>query len=499
MTRGSLGLWIGVGTAVMLMMITGAAGVIPAQSQADEHYEPLSVDNTVTESIGYQGYLTDNNGASLNGIHPMRFELFRAVSGGSSVYTSPTMNVPVEDGLFDVGLNAPQSLFDGSPLWLAITVNGETLSPRQEIRPAPYAMSLRPGAVIHQAATGTALRAESSQGIGLRGAGQVYGIYATNTGEAPGHGYGGYFESTTGIGIYGASTAQPSTQNNVTPGVHGHSEYGAGVYGTSNSSFGVGIYGQMATGTAVYGSSGGDGVVGQGRARGVYGVSTAPTQGSGYGGYFSSSTGVGVYGQSTAQTSSQNMFAPGIFGYSQHGAGVLGRSGASGVAGFFDGTVVVAGDLFVTGSKGGYVADIARNDGTEPLSQGDLVVVTGVTTAVVGNIPVPLVRKADAESGTAVIGVVDAHYQVSENGAGHIKEAAVEPGEYVSIVTLGAFEAIKVDATYGAVQPGDLLVASPTAGHAMRADDPVIGTVIGKALGGLDDGTGVIAVMITLQ
>jgi hypothetical protein len=58
---------------------------------------------------------------------------------------------------------------------------------------------------------------------------------------------------------------------------------------------------------------------------------------------------------------------------------------------------------------------------------------------------------------------------------------------------------IKVDAGYGAVQPGDLLVSSPTPGHAMRADNPQAGTIIGKALSALDEGTGTVAVMVTLQ
>jgi hypothetical protein len=76
---------------------------------------------------------------------------------------------------------------------------------------------------------------------------------------------------------------------------------------------------------------------------------------------------------------------------------------------------------------------------------------------------------------------------------------AIRQGEYVSVVTLGAFKAIKVDASYGAIQPGDLLTASPNPGYAMRADDPRLGTVTGKALGGLEEGTGTIPVLVTLQ
>lgn len=58
---------------------------------------------------------------------------------------------------------------------------------------------------------------------------------------------------------------------------------------------------------------------------------------------------------------------------------------------------------------------------------------------------------------------------------------------------------VKVDAGYGAIRAGDLLVASPTPGHAMRADDPAPGTVIGKALEGLDRGTGRVRMLVMMR
>jgi len=57
----------------------------------------------------------------------------------------------------------------------------------------------------------------------------------------------------------------------------------------------------------------------------------------------------------------------------------------------------------------------------------------------------------------------------------------------------------KVDATYAPIEPGDLLTTSDTPGHAMKAADPQIGTILGKALEPLDSGTGVIEVLVTLQ
>jgi hypothetical protein len=57
----------------------------------------------------------------------------------------------------------------------------------------------------------------------------------------------------------------------------------------------------------------------------------------------------------------------------------------------------------------------------------------------------------------------------------------------------------KVDASYAAIKPGDLLTTSDTPGHAMKATNPAIGTILGKALEPLDTGTGTIEVLVTLQ
>jgi hypothetical protein len=59
----------------------------------------------------------------------------------------------------------------------------------------------------------------------------------------------------------------------------------------------------------------------------------------------------------------------------------------------------------------------------------------------------------------------------------------------------------KVSAENGPIKTGDLLVASSTPGRAMKGTDrnQLPGAVIGKALGPLDSGTGVIEVLITLQ
>jgi hypothetical protein len=53
----------------------------------------------------------------------------------------------------------------------------------------------------------------------------------------------------------------------------------------------------------------------------------------------------------------------------------------------------------------------------------------------------------------------------------------------------------------GAIHPGDLLVTSATPGYAMKGTDSsrMLGAIIGKSLGAIESGDGVIDALITLQ
>jgi hypothetical protein len=58
-----------------------------------------------------------------------------------------------------------------------------------------------------------------------------------------------------------------------------------------------------------------------------------------------------------------------------------------------------------------------------------------------------------------------------------------------------------VDASYGAVEPGDMLTTSNTAGHAMKVTDhtQAQGAILGKAMTSLESGRGLVLVLVTLQ
>jgi len=213
-------------------------------------------------------------------------------------------------------------------------------------------------------------------------------------------------------------------------------------------------------------------------------------------------------------------------------------------------SIEVVGNLTVHGSKGGYVVDAMQNVDTDALEPGDVVVIVGSTAPILGQIPVVTVRKATSAYDTQLAGVVDQALYVPDaatraaynaqleaqrvaqaahageepgavdgrkpdntitipeakisdaQGTVHATDAAqVPPRGYANVVTLGAYKMIKVDASFGAIHTGDLLTTSRHPGYAMKVTDRVaaIGAIVGKALGDLDSGTGIIPVMVTLK
>jgi hypothetical protein len=108
----------------------------------------------------YQGRL-DDAGAPANGRFDLRFAIYDAASGGS-LLAGPLTNAAtgVSNGLFTVALDFGPGVFTGPARWLDIAVrtNGggafTALSPRQELRPTPYALySLTAGGVTNGSVT----------------------------------------------------------------------------------------------------------------------------------------------------------------------------------------------------------------------------------------------------------------------------------------------------------------------------------------------------------
>jgi hypothetical protein len=237
---------------------------------------------------------------------------------------------------------------------------------------------------------------------------------------------------------------------------------------------------------------------------GAYGLQGESTQADGKGlyGYASSSTTtghpIGTFGQANA------LQGIGVFGYVSSGAD-------SGYGGFFanastNGDLIAANDAlsfseleFRVSNNGEVYADGNFHSGgadfaellpaAAGLEPGDVLVIGPDGQ---------LARSTEAYQST-VVGVYSTKPGIVGGGEDGKVLSEMDLSGKAPLAIMGVVP-VKASAENGAISPGDLLVASATPGHAMKADpNPSIGTVIGKALAGLDSGTGVIQVLVMLQ
>lgn len=159
------------------------------------------------------------------------------------------------------------------------------------------------------------------------------------------------------------------------------------------------------------------------------------------------------------------------------------------------------GDLIVRNGAGTDVIHLDGNSGDIRLMGADLAEEFAAPTDVeAGSVLIATgpddVALAEAANDRRVIGVV--------SGAGGLTSAlrlGSRPGEQRVPVAMVGRVYCKADADLGPIAAGDLLTTSDTPGHAMRVEDPAAaaGAIVGKALGSLDEGRGLIPVVLTLQ
>jgi hypothetical protein len=98
-------------------------------------------------AVNYQGRLV-HLGNPAEGIFDLRFSLWDSLTNGNRVgAVVEATSVAVSGGVFSVGLDFGTNAFDGAQRWIQIEVrtnqsaaNYSTLSPRQAVRSAPYAL-----------------------------------------------------------------------------------------------------------------------------------------------------------------------------------------------------------------------------------------------------------------------------------------------------------------------------------------------------------------------
>jgi hypothetical protein len=255
-------------------------------------------------------------------------------------------------------------------------------------------------------------------------------------------------------------------------GVYGYSEKFAGVLGETKSADQAGVFGRSERWQGVHGESVENaGVVGYAeKVAGVWGDSPK---------------GQGVHGQSIDNV--------GVYAVSEKFAGIWAESKSETQPGIFSkGPKLAArfeGDLEITRGDirlmGGDCAELFRSD--EPIAEGSLTVLDREG----------FVRESRREYDRAVAGVVA--------GAGHLKPGIVlgdaTDGETVVLVSLVGRVCCNVDASRSPIAIGDIITTSPTPGYGMAARDPErsFGAIIGKALAPINEGMGLIPILIALQ
>jgi hypothetical protein len=364
----------------------------------------------------------------------------------------------------------------------------------------------------HAGQSGSGVLGNSLGGYGVYGTSQgSHGIYGVSTGlgsgSQPSLRCGVFGDSQTGYGLYGASqtahgicgVSGASSGSKPSPcGVFGDSQSGYGVYGASKSS--EGVAGSSQTGNGMHGVNGAGSGSKPNEGCGVFGDSQ-----NGYGVYGASKTSTGVYAVSASNTG-----AAATGENTTGGPGIHGKS--SGNAGWFEGNVLVTGNLTAQANvsvSGNLTAKDVTLSGN--LTAKD-VMLTGADCAE----NFDLAESEEIEPGTVVafddFGALSATAEPYNkrvagviSGAGHYRPGIIldsreSDTKRASVALIGKVYC-RVDARFAPIAVGDLLTTSSTLGHAMKAQDPLkaFGAVIGKALARIEDGCGLIPILVALQ
>lgn len=135
-------------------------------------------------------------------------------------------------------------------------------------------------------------------------------------------------------------------------------------------------------------------------------------------------------------------------------------------------------------------------DLAEPFAMSEAGVVPGAVVVIDERNPGRL-RRSSVAYDQKVAGIVSGAKGIRP-GISMIQEDALEAGENVA---LSGRVYVNANTTAGAIEPGDLLTTSGVPGEAMKAADPERsrGAILGKAMTRLDEASGTVLVLVTLQ
>lgn len=420
--------------------------------------------------IGFQGQLTDPAGNPVpDGTYEITVRFYDSETGGTSIFTQ-TDTVQVENGLVNMDIeDFPPHIFSGEvsatedTLFMEISIEGETLSPRRKVSGAAFAHALVPGSGIigprhdldnvTDGGYGAALQVVNNQepfnnpGFGISAQAANAGLYSDNLAGS------------------GDNTFSPSVNPEDNPDIILGGEYlSDGSGSTSIDTFG------------------GPGV-----------LATDPDL-SDSDLHFRSNDEIWLYKDYDDNDASEFRIYDGGTDDMQ---AVLSNNGDWSV----DGTVTTGGADFaelidVEGNEADYepgdvlVISDDQDRAVELATSAYSSRVIGVYSALpgfVGGGPRPDERIAQEEA------------LRQEDGLGPEAMISYKTSDGAVEVAIAGIVPVKVSLENGPIQRGDLLTTSNIPGHAMKATDPLPGTILGKAMGRLETETGVIEMLVLLQ
>ncbi|RKZ12541.1 hypothetical protein DRQ32_03505 [bacterium] len=531
---------------LLLLLCLGVPALADGLTPVDGSQDNLVLGSSFT----YHGRLV-LSGTPVNQASDLRFSLWDASAGGTQIGADITIVAAViTDGLFSVELNFGTGAFAGDARWIEIearTPAGSggftTLTPRQEINAVPYA-----------------LHALNGGGGGSSGYWEISNSRITNVGStqvlinrdyivgsewfgvhAPTSSYGGMYITTDGDSgkpFYGYKAGAGASMWTYQDGATLEWRVSNG-----GDHLKVRRTGEVDVGTTISLDNYDD--IDQGGSielRKLNGTLGAKLQGSTNGGAQGGT--LALYNDTNATAT---VVLDGEYGGAAGGALVLRNSqgatsielgadfnpGERGLIRMFqpDGTMTIqldpneggtadqgaaiklyddSGNLTIeldsdygSGNEGRVITEVIQITGGADFSEqfdmscGPEAASPGSVVSIDPSSPGDLCLSSSAYD-RRVAGII--------SGAGGVKPGLLmgqrgteADGKYA--VALSGRVYCKVDASFGAVEPGDLLTTSPTTGHAMKVSDSsrASGAIIGKAMTVLESGRGLVLVLVSLQ
>ena len=404
----------------------------------------------------YQGQLKASGIPAVSNAD-FEFALFDAVTDGSQIGSKLSQdNVGIVNGLFTISLDFGADAFNGEARWLEVAVRSPagsgaftTLTPRQPLTVAPYALQTR----------GLFVDAAGQVGIGTNSPGAEVDIQAAiNSNVLVGRGFLGRLTHNLSIDDGGNGSMEVrdvagAVRINLGPQPSTFFNYGRVGIGTSAPLSGLHVKAQPTIG------------------------GTLALEGT-------SATFVAFFPNGAAQGRQAYV------GY----AGIPGNDSFQIANEILDGNIELV--TFGSGATRVKVLEIMGADIAEKFPASEKLE-PGMVVAIDRQNPGRLCLARGAYN-RCVAGIVSGANGFSVGAVlGSVPESKDAPA-----IALGGRVYVMCDATSGPIDPGDLLTTSDTAGHAMKVTDypRAQGAIIGKAMTGLRRGeSGIVLVLVSLQ